>query len=270
MRINYHVHSRCSFDAEYSLVEMCRSAVAMGITHLCLTDHCDLIDGEGNPFDSFVWKKEDAELRAARTAFPDLKISRGIELGQAIMRPEAANRVLSESGIDFVLGSMHNCRTGIDYYYIKYVDSIQCSMLLEDYLNSLLELAGTDWFDSLAHLTYPIRYMRARDGIAIDFHPFDDLVREILKTLVERGKALELNTSGYRTNQGEPLPPEYMIRMYRDLGGELITIGSDAHEPKHMDDGLEEGMALLRRCGFRYITMYQNRIPQQIRLEEML
>ena len=104
VRINYHVHSRCSFDAEYLLVEMCRSAVAMGITHLCLTDHCDLIDGEGNPFDSFDWKKEDAELHAARTAFPDLKISRGIELGQAIMRPEAANRVLSESGIDFVLG----------------------------------------------------------------------------------------------------------------------------------------------------------------------
>ena len=69
---------------------------------------------------------------------------------------------------------------------------------------------------------------------------------------------------------GEPLPPEYMLRMYRELGGDLITVGSDAHKPGQMNDGLEQGMALLQRCGFRYVTLYQNRKPQQMKMEEVI
>lgn len=271
MLTNDHFHSRCSFDAEYPLTELCQAALQAGVTNLCLTDHCDVVDEKGKPDDSFDWAKEDRELEAARRQFAGkLELRRGVELGQAILRPEAARRVLAEPGIDFVLGSMHNARSGIDFYYMKFSDRKQCQALLEDYLLCLLELSRTDWFDSLAHLTYPIRYMRTRDGVDVDFHPFDDLIREILKTLVERGKALELNTSGYRRNNGEPLPPAYILRMYRQLGGELITIGSDAHEPRHMADGLERGMALLQTCGFRYLTRYRDRKPQQIKMEESL
>lgn len=266
MLVNYHFHSLCSFDAEYPLTELCRVAADRGVTELCLTDHCDVVNEQGQPDDSFDWPAENAQLDAARAAFPGLRIRKGVELGQAILRPEAAARVLAEPDIDFVLGSMHNSRQGTDFYYMKFTDRAQCLTLLEEYLQCLLELSRTDFFDSLAHLTYPIRYMRARDGVAVDFRPFDDLVREILKTLVERGKALELNTSGYRKNAGEPLPPEYMLRLYRDLGGDLVTIGSDAHEPRWMDDGLEQGVALLQACGFRYLTLYEKRKPQQIKL----
>ena len=92
----------------------------------------------------------------------------------------------------------------------------------------------------------------------------------ILKRLAERGKALELNTSGYRQGMGEPLPPAYILRMYREVGGELITIGTDAHEPAYMADGLQRGAAMLEECGFRYITLYQNRKPKQIKLEDVL
>ena len=270
MNVNYHFHSQVSFDADYPLVDMCRAASEAGLRYLCLTDHCDLMDEYGRPDDSFDWAAVDAELQAARAAFPDLILRRGVELGQAMLRPVAAERTLSEPGIDFVLGSMHNSSDGADFYWGKFTDSPQCLHLLEDYLNTLLALCKTDWFDSLAHLTYPIRYMRYRDGVPVDFHPFDDLVREILRTLIHRGKALELNTSGYRQGLGEPLPPEYMLRMYRDLGGDLITIGTDAHEPIHMAHGLDRGAALLETCGFRYVTLYENRIPQQIKLEDVL
>ncbi len=268
--VNYHFHSRCSFDADYPLTELCRTAVAAGVRHLCLTDHCDLINEWGLPDDSFDWSLEDRELASARAQFPDLDLRRGVELGQALIRPEAATKILAEPGIDFVLGSMHTRRDGADYYYMDFTSRQQCLPLLEDYLLSLLELSHTDYLDSLAHLTYPIRYMRFRDGVDVDFHPFDDLIREILTVLVERGKALEVNTSGYRRAGGEPLPPAYILRMYRDLGGDLITIGSDAHEPKHMADGLSQGMALIQQCGFRYLTLYQNRVPQQLKLEELL
>lgn len=266
MLVNYHLHSCCSFDADHPLTEMCRAAAAAGVGALCLTDHCDLVDEKGQPDDSFDWAAEDRELAAARAAFPNMEICRGVELGEAILRPEAAQRVLSEPGIDFVLGSMHNAPQGMDYYWIEYTSRAQCLRLAEEYLQCLLKLSQTDYFDSLAHLTYPLRYMRDKAGFPIDFRPFDDLVQEILKTLVQRGKALELNTSGYLGPQKEPHPPKYILRRYRDLGGELITIGSDAHVPEHAAQGLEQGTELLRQCGFSYITQYKNREPLQKRI----
>ena len=269
MRINDHFHSRCSFDGEHSLTEMCRAAEAAGLQYLCLTDHCDLVDEYGNPYDSFDWAAVNRELEEARRDCPHMPVRRGIELGQAVLRPEAAERVLSEPGIDFVLGSMHVHPGGEDYYWMKYTSLAQCEALLETYLESLLALSRSDWMDSLAHLTYPIRYMRFRDGIPVELHPFDDLIREILKTLVERGKALELNTSGYRQGMGEPLPPAYVLRMYRELGGELLTIGTDAHVPQDMAAGLDRGQALLEQCGFRYVTIYQQRKPIQMKLEDV-
>jgi len=270
MQVNYHFHSRLSFDAEYPLTEMCRAAAAVGLRYLCLTDHCDLIDEYGKPDDSFSWKAQDRELALARAQYPDLELRRGIELGQAVMRPQAAEQVLSDPDIDFVLGSMHNCLDGQDFYWMKFTDRQQCLKLLEEYFGCLLELSRTDWLDALAHLNYPLRYMHFRDGVDVDLRPFGDLIRQILQTLIQRGKALEVNTSGYRQGMDAPLPPEEILNMYRDLGGELITIGTDAHEPAHMADGLDRGAALLEKCGFRYVTLYQKRRPYMIKLEDVL
>ena len=154
MLTNYHFHSLCSFDAEYPLTELCQAALSGGVTRLCLTDHCDLIDEHGRADDSFDWCAVEEQLRAAREAFPQLDIRKGVELGQAILRPQAAERVLSEPNIDFVLGSMHNARCGTDYYYMHFTDKRQCLDLLEEYLGCLLELSRTGYFDSLAHLSY--------------------------------------------------------------------------------------------------------------------
>lgn len=265
MLTNFHFHSICSFDGEYPLTEMCRAAVSAGIKRLCLTDHCDLVDEFGAACDEFCWDDVDEQLELAWAEFPALELCRGVELGQAILRPEAAEKILAKPGIDFVLGSMHNDPELGDYYCIHPKDRHHGQMLLETYLQSLLALARTDYFDSLAHLTYPLRYMNGREGLGVSMEPYSDLVREILRTLAERGKALELNTSGYRT-LGEPMPGVEIFRWYRELGGDLVTIGSDAHVPEHMADGLERGTDLLRSIGFRYLTIYKDRTPQQILL----
>ena len=264
MKVNFHLHSRCSFDADYPLTDMCAAAVQNGIGALCLTDHCDLLDEFGKIGDSFSWAEEEKELSPARAAFPDLKIYKGSELGAALVRPERAEELLKEKDIDFVLGSMHNAHLREDFYHIHPKTKEECAPLLEAYLLDLLALSRTDYFDSLAHLTYPLRYLAVRAGLDLDLRPWDDLVDEILKTLVEKGKALELNTSGFRNCGGTPLPPEYILRRYRERGGELITIGTDAHEPGHMADGLDRGYALLASCGFRYVTIYEKRKPRQI------
>lgn len=225
-----------------------------------------MVDEYGKPYDGFSWADVDGQLELAWAEYPGLDLRRGVELGQAILRPEAAERILAKPDIDFVLGSMHNDPQMGDYYYLHITDIAQGQAMLETYFDSLLALSRTDYFDSLAHLTYPLRYMNARDGLGVSLEPFSDLIRQILQTLVHRGKALELNTSGYRNNAGEPLPGKEILAWYRELGGELITIGSDAHEPQHMAQGLTQGMELLRETGFRYLTLYRNRTPQQILL----
>ena len=150
---NYHLHSRCSFDAEHPLTEMCRAAKQAGIYELCLTDHCDLVDEKGKPNDDFDWAAENRELLAARAAYPELTIRKGVELGQAILRPQAAENILAEPDIDFVLGSMHDSPQGIDYYWMEYTSVAQCRKLIEEYLEALLKLSRTDYFESLAHMT---------------------------------------------------------------------------------------------------------------------
>ncbi len=269
MKVNYHFHSRCSFDAEHPLTELCAVAQKAGLRYLCLTDHCDLVDEFGVDDDTWDWAAIDRELSEARARYPDLEICRGVELGEALMRPEPAKKVLSEPGIDFVLGSMHHTVRREDFYHLRYTDAGKCERILEEYLYCLLAMSRTDDLDSLAHLTYPMRYIRYRDGVKVDIRRFDDLIREILKNLAERGKALELNTSGYRQGMGGPMPDEYILKMYRELGGELITIGTDAHVPEHMASDLDRGEALLEACGFRYVTLYRNRKPIQMRLEDV-
>lgn len=269
MLTNDHFHSICSFDADYPLTDLCRAAAAGGVGHLCLTDHCELVDEHGQPDDSFDWAAEDLQLEEARLAYPELDLRRGVELGQAILRPEAAERFLQEPNIDFVLGSMHLSRAGVDFYYMHFTTKEQCLSVLEEYFQVLLELSRTDYFDSLAHLTYPIRYMQYRDGVQFDLRGFDGLIDEILKTLVRRGKALELNTS-ILPEHDRPQPDRYILERYRQLGGDLITIGSDAHAPDRMAAGLQAGMVLLEQCGFRYLTRYRERNPQQYKLEDFL
>lgn len=89
MLANYHFHSLCSFDAEYPLTELCQAAADRGVQSLCLTDHCDVVNEQGQPDDSFDWSAVNAQLAAGRAAFPQLRIYKGVELGQAILRPEA-------------------------------------------------------------------------------------------------------------------------------------------------------------------------------------
>ena len=200
---------------------MCRGALGQGVVRLCLTDHCDLVDEFGVPCDEFSWEDVEQQLELARREFPGLDLRKGVELGQAVLRPAAAERVLARPGIDFVLGSMHNDPKLGDYYCLHPADRAEGQRLLERYLQSLLALAKTDYFDSLAHLTYPLRYMNGREELGVSLAPYGDLVREILRTLAERGKALELNTSGYRT-LGEPMPGEGSFRWARSWGASLL------------------------------------------------
>lgn len=263
--LDLHTHSDCSPDAKHSVSLMCEHALRKGIRAIAVTDHCEC--------DAYIRDKYNItssqsifQAAKARTVFEgQMIVLLGIELGQPILDLKAAESALSRPSLDFVLTSMHNLRDREDFYYMDYsLPENDPYKLLDEYFDSILQIVEWGNFDSLAHLTYPLRYMVGKHRLNIDISRFYDKIDCIFKGLIEKGKSLEINTSGFRQELGTSMPDLPLIRRYRSLGGELVTIGSDAHCAQDVGRGIKEGMELASEAGFKFTTLYQRRIPTPI------
>ena len=133
--------------------------------------------------------------------------------------------------------------------------------LLRRYFSEVLQTARWNHFDSLAHLTYPLRYIKKKLGLDVDTGLFKDQIDLILRTLAINGKALEVNSSGLRQELGKTLPGREVIERFKELGGKYVTVGSDAHCCEDLASGVGEAYALLRGCGFTHYTVYEKHRP---------
>ena len=260
-----HSHTLISPDSHASLKDMAAAAVSAGLQELCVTDHCDLLDMHGNSVEAFDWPAAREQYRAVKAALGDtLTLRLGLELGSAPYKPDIARAILKEGGdeLDFVLGSLHNWIGGsgnIDLGSSDYSgDPALARRAVDAALNWTWALVTQypDCYDSLAHIVYPLRYIR-RDGIDLSFAPWEDRVRAILTEVAKTDHALEINT-----RRGKDLdfwPP--LLRWFRECGGELVTVGSDAHRPEDVGKGVPEALELLRAAGFGYVTTFAGRKP---------
>lgn len=258
-----HTHSLCSPDGHHTVTEMARAAKAVGLTHLCLTDHCDLVTLQGAPAYTYDWTPYNAAVAEARACLPPhLELCQGMELGEVYENPGAARSILAAAPqLDFVIGSVHNYRAikgKTDFYYADYPDHDACQSTLEDYLGSLeLLVTFPDCYDALGHVIYPLRYINDRGP-----HPFSllegdfrDRTVAILRRAAQDGKAMEVNT--WRGRSIEEWIP--YLRLFKSLGGELITVGSDAHTVQDVGKGIREVYAVIAQCGFDYVAVYHGR-----------
>lgn len=260
-----HTHSENSFDGHDSVIMMCERAANLGLYSITVTDHCECNEfyenAEGIRYRSCI-ENSVKDTAKARALYNDrLRIYTGIELGQPVQDRKAAAEVLSLAEYDFVLGSLHNLRGEKDFYFLEYTPE-NTPVLLERYFKELLELVEENNFDSLAHLTYPMRYIFANPEAAASIGDFRTELDKVLLKLIENDKALEVNTSGLRQMIGRTLPDEDVIRRFRELGGKYVTIGSDAHRWGDVGAGIEEGMRLLAKCGFTHFTVFEKRRPK--------
>ena len=177
--------------------------------------------------------------------------------------PELTKKAYEIADFDFILASVHNLFEEEDFYYLEYNER-NVKPLLTRYFDELLDTAKNADFDSLAHLTYPFRYIVERTDIRPDTAEYADVIDEIFLTLARRNKSLEINTSGLFKPINSTLPDLDLIRRFRELGGSMVTVGSDAHNCKDLGAGLEEGIKLARMCGFKSFTVYENRQPKQV------
>lgn len=260
-----HVHSTQSFDGESSLREMAERAAELEIKHLTVTDHLDINDYYKPEYEFEKKVKESALL------FPKLieefkgkiDIHYGVELGQPLQDFELTKKLLDTYDYEFIIGSCHNIRNYEDFYWLDYTKEDPCK-LLKLYFEELLEMTEWGGFDVLGHLTYPLRHIVGDYGIKIEMEQFEPIIEKIFRTLIKNNMGIEINTSGLRQKIGLTLPDEHYVKMYRDLGGELITIGSDAHRREDLGKGIAEGMALAKKCGFEKIYYYDHRKPVEI------
>ena len=265
--VDCHTHSTISPDGESTPDEQLARAVELGLTVWTLTDHCEAQAWEEDYRERSARGRE-AMDRLAREAPEGLRFYRGIELGQATQNPEAARWVWEHPDYDFVIGSIHNLRKKEDFYYMKYEPEKMADIheLLEKYWAEELEMIGLGCFDALGHLTYPLRYMETALGHEVDLTPHREAIDAIFEALIRADKALEINTSGLRQGLGKTFPDLPLVKRYRELGGRLVTLGSDAHRTADLGAGIPEGMELLREAGFKEVTVYEKHRPAALPL----
>lgn len=250
-----HTHSHLSPDGFVPLADMARAALEAGLSELCITDHCDLLTGHGQPVDGYPWAPAVAQFRETAPQFEGrLTLRLGLEFGSGHLNPALSEKILSLPELDFVIGSVHNLSPqagGTDFYYLDYQTRADCDAALDNYFDSLAELAETDYYDVLGHIIYPLRYMHGLGSM----DPYYDRIREIMRIAAQKGRGIEVNTYRGRTlSEWRPV-----LEYWREAGGEIVTVGSDAHRPEHVGLGVREAYRLLRDVGFRYVAVYEKR-----------
>lgn len=269
---DFHIHSNCSTDAFDTMSDMARASGGRGVDVVCFTDHCDLDAFEtGKPdmhcFD--YWPRalqQHADARALGLEKPEILL--GIELGEANHDPARAEKIASLPELDFVIGSLHSLRGECDFFCLPYRSREHCMELMRRYFAELTETAKLPFVDVIAHIGYTRRYMmKAGFDVRADMSTFGDEIDLLLETAIENGVGIEVNTSGLRNGLvGQTIPGDDIVRRYFQLGGEVITLGSDAHRTADAGAGLREGMELIREAGFKYITVFRKRKPEFIRI----
>lgn len=266
-----HTHTNFSFDGFSSPDEMCSAAVKAGLCAVAITDHYDadgIIEGIYTPYTGAEAKEA---VHAAREKYsPGLRVAYGIEIGQPYTYPAECEAFARESAFDFIIGSLHNLVGMPDFCFLQFEKMPQALIerlwerTLEEIFTLLLEYKGCP-IHTLGHLTYPVRYIK-RAGRELDMTRFYDPVAQIYRKMKERGVALEVNTSGLRQGAGMTFPDSGLLRLYRECGCDMITVGSDAHKPEDIGADIPRVCDMLAGLGFRYTAFFTKGRPEFIKI----
>lgn len=263
-----HTHSDYSHDGIPALEELVKAAISKGLKYLAITDHCDK-DCVALP--GFEWVRQidlvsrKAEMTALKQKYAgEIYIADSLEYGYA---PEADALYLDVQNsypTDYVINSVHIVE-GIDVYFREYFDFRTKAEAYGAYLEAVLASVDAPYaYDAIGHLGYIARCSTYPDK-KLYYNDFADLIDAILKAVINKGKSLEINTASKGT-KCDLFHDTTILKRYKQLGGELITFGSDAHEPSRLCADFEEAEAAVLSCGFRYAFVYSGHKPSAVKL----
>lgn len=261
-----HVHSNFSRDSKIEIFDACEYAIKNNICGLSFSDHLDLDFPER---EEFWWKSDFASRQNQLPALiakygKKLKIVQGIEVGLQKHVLQESQAIINQYQFDFVIASVHavnnNDLTQAEYFVNKNKDEVFLSYL--EAIFEMLELFHD--FDVIGHIGFLRRYCPYEDK-SMPYVKYREILDAILQKTISLNKGIEVNTSGYRLNLG-PLPGIDIVRRFLELGGEIITLGSDAHITEHIGFGFAEAQKELKEIGVKHIAYFVERKPRFIRL----
>jgi histidinol-phosphatase (PHP family) len=269
-----HSHTNFSFDVKDTVDAMCASAVERGLSALAITDHCDydnVIEGLYAPY--YAEDIYRAVSAAEEKYDGKLILLHGIELGEGHLYSNQARGLIEKYDYDIVLGSLHNLKKCPDFSFMDFsvIDTRICMKFFARSLDEIYEMLDFEYISSLAHINYPMRYIR-RGGHDFSYEPFYPKIEKILKKVIDREIALEVNTSGWHKAPISPdpekrtMPDRCLVEYYYNLGGRMITVGSDAHTVSQVGVGIKETLSMLQEIGFKEITIYVGGKPVMVPL----
>ena len=264
---DYHTHSYISFDGNISIAQTCAIAVTREAAGLTFTEHAML---ENDPaFDELPNQaKYTLELEHARENFPTLELGMGLELDLNPLRRMDIVKLLQDNTWDFVLGSVHELSgCNLSAYDSSFSKNQSINEAYHNYFCGLYKtVKEIDTFDTLGHLDLLRRDRRfSKEPFVYKDHA--EVLDALLTLLIYRGQGLEVNTAGWRYGMTETHPTLSVLRRYRQLGGEIITCGSDCHNVNSAFSNIRQGYEMIREAGFKYISLFKGRKLRQLELE---
>lgn len=271
IQADMHMHTWFSTDSEACPCDMADEAVRKGLKTICFTDHFDKDDlewGEEGIFDVDAYFVEMQKLQEEYAGKVNIRI--GIELGLRTYLKDYYEELTKKYPFDFVIGSVHNVPykkdaegnilytdPAAEKLFTDRTDKEAYRLMME---TTLENVRTSDCFQTLGHLDYVVRYGKSREK-EYSYTDYADIIDEILKLLIEKEKGLEVNSAGLKYGLPFAHPHPDVLKRYRELGGEIITIGADAHKPKHIAYDFAKAEEILKSCGFKYYTEFFEQKP---------
>ena len=274
-----HIHTSNSHDAFVPMVKMCQANVDAGVSIINIADHCDVFLCQDDPGTDIYSNMLDCyeEIKQVQAQMGDsCKILMGIELGEAIWYPVQCEKVLKTVPYDCVVGSVHAVRDkwnvgaqGMQIAYSKYpwkdMTQEQAHEVFAIYFEDLLEMVKVADIDVVAHLTCVATYFNRLHNTVVDLRRYEPIVRQILQVVIDRRLALEVNTGSFES-LGITRAEDWILKIYREMGGYLITMATDSHGTKSAATGYPGVVQMLKELGFRFMMYYEKRRSYQLTL----
>lgn len=262
---DFHMHTDFSSDCDSPVRDMIEGAIGRGVKKICITDHNDkdypFHEDIGPKAFTFDLDRYFSELKVFQEEYADrIEVRIGIEIGLQPHLGEYYKELVNKYPFDFVIGSVHVVHGKDPYYREMFQGRSDEEAYRETFQATLEDLDGIDDFDVLGHIDYVVRYGKYQ-AQEYSYCRFADELDAILKKVIEKGKGIEMNMAGFKYGLGFCHPHPDVIRRYRELGGEIITIGADGHKPEHIAYDFQHAAEILKNCGFKYYTEFLGRKP---------
>lgn len=271
MLADYHVHTEFSDDSVYPMEKVVKDAIKKGIDEICFTDHVDygvkydwdsghtIEYRNGEPLANVDYPRYVEKIRRMQQQYGDqIAVKLGLEFGMQSHTVPQFERLFQRYPFDFIILSVHQVEDK-EFWTQDFQRGRSQKEYNERYYEEMLNLVKHyHHYSVLGHVDLLVRY--DEQGI-YPFEKIKPIVEEILKIVIADGKGIELNTSFHRYGMKDTMPSTEILKLYRSLGGEILTIGSDSHQPEHLGAYIQEGKALLADLGFKYFCTYEKMNP---------